>query len=210
VNYLKVMKKHSGMRPQDIVIILKIIADSKRQGVWKDLSLEQISPPPFQLNLALEPPNNKSIATSLQISEAEVSESLRRSHYAGLILDLKLKLINKKALLDFLPYGLKYVFPARPGALVRGIPTAQSAPPLNNLIVSDEHFVWEYAEGTVRGQLIEPLYPTVPAIVLNDANLYELLALVDAIRTGSARTVRLASEGLEKRILSSWGVTKTS
>ena len=204
------MKKHSGMRPQDILIILKIIAGSKIGGAWNTSNLLQEDPIPYLNQATFLPPNNKSLAASLQISEAEVSESLRRSNYAGLILDLKLKLINKKALLDFLFYGLKYVFPARPGALVRGVPTAQSAPPLDNLIVSDENFVWEYAEGTVRGQLIEPLYPTVPAVVLNDANLHQLLALADAIRTGSARTVRLASEELEKRILSSWGVSKIS
>lgn len=209
------MKKHSGMRPQDIVIILKIIAGSKIPDAWNtsNLSTEESLPnqATFLPNQAVFlPPNNKSIAISLQISEAEVSESLRRSHYAGLILDLKLKLINKKALFDFLLYGLKYVFPARPGALVRGVPTAQSAPPLNGLIVSDENFVWEYAEGTVRGQLIEPLYPTIPSIVLNDPNLHQLLSLVDAIRTGSARTIRLASEELEKRILSSWEATKIS
>ncbi|MFN3378782.1 MAG: hypothetical protein ACK41O_04955 [Runella zeae] len=206
------MKKHNGMRPQDIVIMLAIVAGSKLPNAWEDSSvLSQDkgleSPEKFSLSrrLTIPPPNNKSIATSLQISEAEVSESLRRSSYAGLILDLKHKQISKKALLDFILYGLKYVFPARPGSLVRGIPTAQSAPVLNKLIVSDEHFVWEYAEGKVRGQLIEPLYPTVPAIVMNNSNLYGLLALVDAIRTGSSRTVRLASEELEKRILSSWG-----
>jgi hypothetical protein len=204
------MKKHSGMRPQDILIILKIIADSNMGETWNTSNLLKEDQLPIQTRLNLSPPNNKSIATSLQISEAEVSESLRRSHYAGLILDLKLKLINKKALFDFLLYGLKYVFPARPGALVRGVPTAQSAFPLNILIVSEENFVWEYAEGTVRGQSIDPLYPTVPAVVLNDTNLHQLLSLVDAIRTGSARTVSLASEELEKRILSSWGATKTS
>lgn len=197
------------MRPQDIVIILAILAGSKLSNAWEDPSVlsqdkSLESPEKFSLSRLILFPitSNKSIATSLQISEAEVSESLRRSSYAGLILDLKNKQISKKALLDFILYGLKYVFPARPGPLVRGIPTAQSAPVLNKLIVSDEHFVWESPEGKVRGQLIEPLYPTVPAIVVNNNNLYDLLALVDAIRTGSSRTVRLASEELEKRILS--------
>jgi len=55
-----------------------------------------------------------------------------------------------------------------------------------------------------RGQIIEPLYHTVPIITQNDKNLYELLALVDAIRTGSARIINLASQELEKRILDSW------
>jgi predicted transcriptional regulator len=42
---------------------------------------------------------NKDIATEVQISEAEVSESLRRSAYAGLITDPKLKRVNKKLVL---------------------------------------------------------------------------------------------------------------
>ncbi|MCP1381518.1 hypothetical protein [Runella salmonicolor] len=197
------MKKHSGMRPQDIVIILKIIAGSKWPGAWKNRVEE--SQPSLVSSLRLFPPTNKTIASSLRISESEVSESLRRSAYAGLIRDATKRLINKKAVFDFMRYGLKYAFPARPGALVRGVPTAQSAPPLNTIILSEEHYVWEYEEGTVRGQLIEPLYPTLPSIVENDANLYELLALADAIRTGSARIESIASEELEKRILSSWG-----
>jgi hypothetical protein len=186
------MKKHNGMRPQDVVILLKIIAaiHEEQQDEADDLQ-------PVIQNI-----QNKSIAKSLHISEAEVSESLRRSAYAGLLLDLKQKEINQRALLDFILYGLKYVFPTQPGALVRGVPTAQSAPPLKDRIISNENYVWESAEGTMRGQMIEPLYPTIPNIVNQDSTLYELLTLVDAIRTGSARTVNIASEELKKRILS--------
>ena len=66
------MKKHSGMRPQDILIILKIIACSKIGGAWNISNLIQEDQLPFQTRLTLPPPNNKSIAASLQISEAEV------------------------------------------------------------------------------------------------------------------------------------------
>lgn len=189
------MKKHSGMRPQDILIILKIIAHpAEVNKSW-----------PHQKKSIRLIPNgiqNKALASALQLSEAEVSESLRRSVYAGLLTDSKLKSVNKKALLEFLLTGLKYVFPSHPGALARGVPTAHSAPPLNELIVSDEKYVWASAEGTVRGQIIEPLYPTVPLITPQNSKLYELLALIDAIRTGSARTVGIASAELEKRIMS--------
>ncbi|WP_373512470.1 hypothetical protein [Persicitalea sp.] len=183
------------MRPQDIVILLEIIATFYKSNIgWPDSSLMMIP----------QHPTNKAIALSLKISEAEVSESLRRSAYAGLLDDPKYKRINKKALLDFLLCGLKYVFPVQPGALSRGVPTAHSAPPLEDVIMSDEKYVWKFAEGKVRGQLIEPLYPTVPEVVANDSELYKLLTLTDAIRIGSARVVRLASEELEKRIMSAW------
>lgn len=44
--------------------------------------------------------------------------------------------------------------------------------------------VWPYAEGNIRGQEIEPLYPSVPKAVKKDPALHELLALVDGIRVG--------------------------
>jgi hypothetical protein len=187
------MKKHNGMRPQDVVIILKIISSSIQKGELDDSNKE---------NTGVL--NNKNIAKSLKMSEAEISESLRRSKYAGLISDIKTKKINKKAFLEFLLHGIKYVFPTHPGALVRGIPTAHSTSPLQENIVSDELFVWEHSEGTVRGQAIEPLYPTVPKIVEEDKKLYELLALVDSIRTGTSRINSMASKELENRILNAW------
>lgn len=102
-----------------------------------------------------------------------------------------------RALLDFLQYGIKYVFPQQPGALVRGMPTQ----PLCNLIQSNEPYVWPDADGAVRGQAIEPLYPTAVQAATNDPLLYEMLALVDAIRVGKSREVNLAGNELSKRIL---------
>lgn len=87
--------------------------------------------------------------------------------------------------------------------MVRGVPTAHSAPPL------DAHFrqgaelplVWPDAEGTHRGQAVEPLYTTVPAVARCNPRLHELLALVDALRCGGARERELALQELERRIL---------
>ena len=61
---------------------------------------------------------------------------------------------------------LRYVFPAEPGPVYRGMPTAHSAPPLNALIRSTETYVWPSAEGTARGESIVPLYPSVPDAAL--------------------------------------------
>ena len=60
--------------------------------------------------------------------------------------------------------------------------------------------VWAHAEGKVRGYAFAPLYPTVPAAALRDSRLYELLALVDAIRDGRARERNLAAKELESRL----------
>ena len=102
---------------------------------------------------------------------------------------------------EFIIYGLKYVFPAQPGALVRGIPTAHSAYPINKLISSgNDIYVWPYAKGNVRGQAIEPLYKTLPEVVSYDKLFYELLVITDTIRVGRAREIKIAIEELKKRM----------
>lgn len=164
-----------SMKPQDLVILLKIIALDDDN--WQQKPLSQ----------------------SLKMSQSEVSESIARSKYAGL-LDSHGKRVMRQALLDFLQYGLAVVFPAKPGAVVRGIPTAHSASPLNIEIGQGEDYVWTYAKGHVRGQSIIPLYATVPEAALGDEKLYALLALTDALRVGRMREKNLAIQELKTRI----------
>lgn len=163
------------MRPHDVVILLKIIAIDNENWMMKD------------------------IANQLHISSSEVSESLNRSVWAGLLNNDKRR-IFKSALLDFITHGLKYVYPQKPGAMVRGIRTAHSAPALSSEISSEQNYVWPYAEGDARGFAIEPLHPNVPRACLEDHKLYELLALLDAIRIGNTREQNLAIDELNKRI----------
>ena len=169
------MKKHNGMRPQDIVVLLKIAVKGGPNWLMKDLAHE------------------------LGISASEVSESLNRSKQAGLISSELI--LMKRRVIEFLQYGLRYVYPAQVGSIVQGIPTSLSAPPLNKKIKSYEHYVWAYEEGKVRGQSVEPLHPSAAKACLGDIKLYELLALVDAVRMSRDRHVRrLALSELEKRI----------
>jgi hypothetical protein len=112
------------------------------------------------------------------------------------------KAVHRTSLLEFLLYGLRYVFPQQPGPIVRGMPTAHSAPQLANQIVSEtEVYVWPDGEGSERGQWIEPLYRTVLGAARRDRSLYELLALVDGLRVGKARKRSLAEKELRKRII---------
>ena len=69
------------------------------------------------------------------------------------------------------------------------------------IINSNEKYVWPYAKGNERGQAIEPLYSTVVEATSNDKELYELLTMVDAIRVGRIREKEIAKKELEKRIL---------
>ena len=163
------------IKPQDVLILLKII--SENNPTW----------------------NQKPMAETLGLSQSEVSESVTRSKYAGL-LDPGGKVVMKMAFMEFLQYGLRYVFPQKPGAVVRGIPTSHSASPLKEQIQSTEDYVWPYGKGTVRGHGILPLYPSVPEAALKDEQLYELLALVDALRVGRAREKELAVIELKKRL----------
>lgn len=163
------------MKPQDIVVLLKIIALNKEN--WQQIPL----------------------AYSLKMSQSEVSQSVARSRFSGL-LDDSGKKVMRQTLNDFLQYGLAVVFPARPGAIVRGMPTAHSAAPLNIEISSGENYVWPFAMGTVRGHGITPLYPSVPQAALEDEKLHELLSLVDALRVGRAREKNIAARELKHRI----------
>ncbi|MDX5397153.1 MAG: transcriptional regulator [Hymenobacteraceae bacterium] len=167
------MRKHNGMRPHDIVILLKILA--KGEQSWY----------------------NKDLAEELYLSASEISESLNRSVQAGFI-DQKKKKVFKNALLEFLVHGLKYVFPQQPGALVRGIPTAHSAPVAFNYFLSEESYVWPDSKGNMRGQAIEPLYPTVPQAAQNDAAFYNLVALCDMLRVGRVREIKFAADKLKQ------------
>ena len=166
----------NSLKPQDVVILLKIIA------------------------LDEKPWFHHTIAQDLGMSQSEVSQSLNRSKYAGLI-DNARKKVNKIAFNEFLLHGVAYAFPQQPGALVRGMLTAHSAEPLNKIIQAKDKYVWPNAKGVDRGQAIEPLYPTAVEASLKDNDLYELLTLVDAIRVGRVREKEMAKRELEKRIL---------
>lgn len=168
-------RKQVVMSPIDILILLKIIC--------------QESNPWYQ----------QSMANELFISQSEISKSIKRSQYAGLI-DPGGKNVMRLGLMDFLQYGIRYVFPQQPGPIMRGIPTAHSMAPLNQEIQSDEAYVWPSATGQVRGQGITPLYPSVVKAVMHDQCLYELLALVDALRVGRVRERNLAVNYLRQRI----------
>ena len=141
----------------------------------------------------------KELAKELMISASEISESINRSMIAGLISKDK-QTVNKLALLDFLRYGFRYVYPQWPGGLTRGIPTAHSAPPLNNLIMSDDIYVWPHENGMVRGQAIGPLYQKLPDACINNPEFYQYMSLLDAIRMGKARERQIAFELLKKKI----------
>jgi len=164
------------MRPQDIVVLLKILIIPEKDWQYRDL------------------------AASLYVSVSEISESLHRSHIAGLIDEGKRK-VHRQSLMEFIRYGLPYVFPQLPGTMVTGIPTAHSYPFYSRIFASELNYVWPDIEGTMRGLAIQPLYKTVVKAAKNDEMLYKLLASIDIIRVGRTRELKVAIEELQKAIL---------
>lgn len=143
------------------------------------------------------------MANELGMSSSEVHASVGRLR-EGRLVSGEGRLVMRKPFADFLAFGLSPVFPAKEGELTRGIPTAWAAPALAGVVAVEETFVpvWAHAEGSVRGANVVPLYRSAPDAALADPTLYELLALVDAIRLGRARERGVAIERINELLLS--------
>lgn len=152
------------------------------------------------------------MAADLGLSPSEVHGALQRLRSATLIHGPEMRgRPNVPAIEEFLLHGVKYAFPAQHGPLARGVPTSYAAPPLNAKIVpgSEPVPVWPWPEGDTRGVGLKPLYKTVPLAASRDSGLYELLALLDAVRDGRARERHAAEGELIKRIRSKHGKSQS-
>jgi hypothetical protein len=185
------------LSPQDVVVVLKLLAAGYKSWTYARLGDE------------------------LGMSPSQVFRSVQRAE-AVRLLDLSSRTVppppsllgskspdrvvvpspNRANLKEFLIHGVKYAFPVHRGGIVRGVPTAHAAPPLKQQIAEsfDPPPVWPDADGLVRGVEFSPLYKNVPGASRRDPKLYELLALVDAIRDGRARERDIAIRELTERI----------
>lgn len=209
------------MKSQDILILLKLISlnhqakryeENKNQPSkaivhgWEGWELnDDATFKNFEQSIMAESYSNRGLEASTGISKSEVNASLKRSIATGMAkMDRKSKLpkTNTSALLEFIIHGIKYVYPAKPSAIVRGIPTSIAAPVLEGKLMTAGGFihVWPDPMGKEMGQSVSPLYKTVPMAVKKDPRLYEYLALVDAIRLGKGRESAYAAEALEKKL----------
>ena len=164
------------LRPQDAVILAKLLSYGGRR-------------PPLA-----------HVAADLSISASEVHAGLKRLACSGLVVTPDRPVLE--AVEEFFVHAVKYIFPAKRGEVTRGLPTSYAAPPLNRHITGGSELppVWPFPEGDRRGVTLEPLYRTVPAAALKDSNLYEVLALLDAVRAGRARERRLAAKALALKV----------
>ena len=172
------------LKAQDIVILLKLLANA-----------DHLNWPQHQL------------ATHLCLSPSAINASLVRLNKSGLLqfgIDHKRYQLVIPACEELLIYGIKYFFPAELGEHTSGIATSYAAPVFKGKIVLGQEAipVWPAAEGKERGIGLEPLYHCVPASLIRypDQSFYDLLALVDALRSGRARERNMAMELLKERL----------
>ena len=168
-----------NLKPQDVLFLLKLVALGKKPWSFNKLSIE------------------------LDMSPSEVHAASKRVLAARLAVKEGNKIRpNIRNMEDFLLHGIQYVFVPERGQLNRGMPTAYAIAPLDSYFVeeSEPPPVWPDPEGEVRGESFSPLYKSAPVAAKNDPKLYQLLALVDAIRGGRAREREIAKKELKKRL----------
>ncbi len=152
------------------------------------------------LQLTLDPEAAyRRLAESAGLSQGEVHNAVKRLAQARLVA-AGTRTVNRRALLEFLSAGVPYAFAEVPGPETRGVPTAHAAPPLAEEFSDAPAYVWPHVKGKMRGQSIAPLYAAATATVDHNPALYELLALVDAVRVGRARERQRAIQILKTRL----------
>ena len=164
------------LKPQDLLVLLKAVAHPDK--TWTYVGLGE----------------------ALSMSPSETHASVNRAIVCGLARAKqrgKWK-IHRPALLEFLLHGVRYVWPAIPGPTTRGIGTSYSIEPLASHIHASPNdvLVWAHPLGNLCGPSISPIYRTAPKAAQIDPVLHQLLALVDALRTGRARERMLAADFL--------------
>ena len=165
------------LKPQDILILIKLVALGEAEWSYSSLGLK------------------------LSMSPSEVHSGLKRA-VAARLMDEQRRRPVKRALEEFLIHGVKYAYPPSRGGLTRGMPTSFAAPPLRDLLVSSDQLppVWHDPEGGEQGYEFSPLYKSVPKAAARDPKLYELLVLVDAIRDSRAREREIAVNEIKARL----------
>jgi hypothetical protein len=165
------------LKGQDVVVLLKLLGAEER--------------PPL-----------RDLADQLGFDPAGTHRSLLRLAESGLY-SADRRRVYRDAAEEFLIHGVKFSFPARWWSQERGVPTSWAAEPLKSELAEPTGLppVWPYSKGTLRGVALEPLHPIVPEAALADLELWQRLALVDALRSrDSARESRLAAKLLRERI----------
>ena len=170
------------LKPQDILVLLKLISVDQPYATFSWLGKE------------------------LAMSASEVHQACQRTAEVRLLAYIqegrqKKRIVNRRGLEEFLTHGLKYVFPPKRGKETMGIPTSYGAPFFPPQSAQEQlPPVWPHPDGEVRGVEFAPIYRSAPKAALKDSKLYELLAIVDAIRGRQAGVRAVAIGELQARL----------
>lgn len=165
------------LKGQDVVVLLKLLGEDGQPPV-------------------------RDLASQLGFDLAGTHRAIRRLDEAGLYSAGRRRVFRAPAE-EFLVHAAKFSFPPRWRAEARGVPTSWAAEPLKGELAEPAGLppVWPYSKGTVRGLALEPLHSMAPQAALADPELWQRLALVDALRSNdSARVSQLAAQLLQARI----------
>jgi len=210
------------LKPQDFLVALKLVAWGDQRWTYARLAQElgisvseahacikrglqaglllpnRESPPqPLESGNSAEPGVRESVAI-YRVTRKRVRRSALPDGEA--VADNAVR-PHSHNLAEFALHGAKYAFPAVKLPLVVGVPTSHSAPAFAGVFApGSTDYVWPHPNGSVRGVGVEPLQPSVPFAAMQDANLYEMLALFDALRVGKARERGMALERLQALI----------
>lgn len=169
------------LKPQDLLVLLKVAAHPPQHWTYAALG------------------------EALAMSTSEVHACVRRAVACGLAVAPARGEWSpvRPSLLEFVLHGVRYVWPATPGPVKRGVPTAFGAEPLAAMVTAapGEAPVWPHPKGTAKGPTLSPLYRSAPQAALADPALHRLLALLDALRTGRARERAMASQLMQAELM---------
>lgn len=171
--------KQQALKPQDLVVALKVATNDKR-----DLTLTVLGQ---ELSMVVS-------AVHGSIGRCEQARLLSRS--AGRIAPVR------PALLEFTIHGARYAFPAMQGSITRGMATSLAGPSLVGHFDQSKAMplVWPDPFGDSYGPSLIPLHHTVPEASRRDHALFDVLSLLDAIRAGAAREREMAATLLAERL----------
>ena len=171
--------KQLVLKPQDLVVALKVAVNSERDFLLATLGQEL-----------------KMVVSAVHGSVVRCEQARLLSRATGGVRPIK------PALLEFVVHGARYAFPAIQGTLTRGVATSLAGPSLR------DHFdqakamspVWPDPLGEAYGPSLAPLHHTAPDACRLDERLFDVLTLIDAVRSGAAREREMAVRLLEERL----------
>lgn len=200
-----------NLKPQDFLVALKLVAlgDQRwtyarlaqelglsasevhaavRRGIQAGLLVDTalLAPPPAVVAGVHEPSPVYRVRSRPRRADAEAASGTDNPAR-----------VHSRNLAEFAVHGAKYAFVADRLPVAAGVPTSHSAPAFAGVFApGSDDWVWPHPQGSVRGLGLEPLHPSVPFAAMQDARLYEMLALFDALRVGRARERGMALQRL--------------